>query len=55
MHAAYVCAPGQIQENTPGELFMYWFRARGYLTISTHPKGPKIEKNSRSPSGIDQY
>ena len=33
MHAAYVFAPGRIQESTPGELFMYWFRARGYVTV----------------------
>ena len=31
IHAAHVFAPGQIQESTPGELFMYWFRARGYF------------------------
>ena len=29
IHAAHVFTPGRIQENTPGELFMYWFRARG--------------------------
>ena len=29
IHAAHVFAPGRIQENIPGELFMYWFRARG--------------------------
>ena len=23
--------PGRIQENIPGELFMYWFRARRYI------------------------
>ena len=28
MHAAHVFAPGRIQENIPGEFFMYWFRAR---------------------------
>ena len=31
IHAAHVSAPAQIQENIPGELFMYWFRARGYV------------------------
>ena len=31
IHAAHVFTPGRIQENIPGELFMYWFRARGYL------------------------
>ena len=30
IHAAPVFAPPRIQENIPGELFMYWFRARGY-------------------------
>ena len=30
IHAAPVFAPVRIQENIPGELFMYWFRARGY-------------------------
>ena len=30
IHVAPVFAPARIQENTPGELFMYWFRARGY-------------------------
>ena len=30
IHAAHVFTPGRIQENIPGELFMYWFRARGY-------------------------
>ena len=31
MHATHVFAPGRIQENIPGELFMYnWFCARGY-------------------------
>ena len=29
VHAEPVFAPVQIQENDPGELFMYWFRARG--------------------------
>ena len=33
IHAAHVFAPRRIQENTPGELFMYWFRARGYITL----------------------
>ena len=33
IHAAHVFAPGRIQENIPGELFMYWFRARGYVCI----------------------
>ena len=32
IHAApVVFAPARIQENIPGELFMYWFRARGYF------------------------
>ena len=31
IHAAHVFKPGRIQENIPGELFMYWFRARGYI------------------------
>ena len=30
IHVAPVFALAQIQENTPGKLFMYWFRARGY-------------------------
>ena len=30
IHAAHVFTSGRIQENIPGELFMYWFRARGY-------------------------
>ena len=25
IHAAHVFAPGRIQENIPGEFFMYWF------------------------------
>ena len=29
IHVAPVFAPVRIQENIPGELFMYWFRARG--------------------------
>ena len=28
MHVALVFAPARIQESIPGELFMYWFRAR---------------------------
>ena len=32
IHAAHVFAPGQMQETTPGEFFMYWFRARGNST-----------------------
>ena len=31
MHAVHVFAPGRIQENILGELFMYWFRAREVL------------------------
>ena len=31
IHAAHVFTPGRIQENISGELFMYWFRARGYF------------------------
>ena len=31
IHVAPVFAPVRIQEKIPGELFMYWFRARGYL------------------------
>ena len=34
IHAAHVFTPGRLQENIPGELFMYWFRARGYLPQS---------------------
>ena len=33
IHAAPVFAPARIQENIPGELFMYWFRARGYVGV----------------------
>ena len=33
MHVAPVFAPARIQENIPGELFMYWFRARGYFGV----------------------
>ena len=29
IHVAPVFAPARIQENISGELFMYWFRARG--------------------------
>ena len=29
----YVFAPGRIQENIPGELFMYWFRAKGVRKV----------------------
>ena len=28
IHAAHVFTPGRIQENIPGELFMYWLRIR---------------------------
>ena len=38
IHAAHVLTPGRIQENIPGELFMYWFRARGYSMRSKHTK-----------------
>ena len=31
IHVAPVFAPARIQEISPGELFMYWFRARGYM------------------------
>ena len=31
IHAAPVFAPARTQENTPGELLMYWFCARGYF------------------------
>ena len=31
IHVAPVFAPACIQETTPGELFMYWFRAQGVL------------------------
>ena len=37
IHAAHVFTPGRIQENTPGELFMYWFRARGYYRAIRRP------------------
>ena len=30
IHVAPVFAPARIQEKHPGELFMYWFHARGY-------------------------
>ena len=33
IHVAPVFAPARIQENTPGEVFMYWFRARGSCTL----------------------
>ena len=33
IHVAPVFAPARIQENIFGELFMYWFRARGYCTL----------------------
>ena len=32
---ARVFAPGRIQENILGEFFMYWFRARGYVSKTT--------------------
>ena len=32
IHAAPVFASARIEENIPGELSMYWFRARGYLS-----------------------
>ena len=39
IHAAHVFTPGRIQENTPGELFMYCFRARGvHFLFSTNLK-----------------
>ena len=41
IHAAHVLAPGRIHENTPGELFMDWFRARGYFPLFKADKGPK--------------
>ena len=31
IHVAPVFAPARTQENIPGELFMYWFCARGYM------------------------
>ena len=31
IHAALVFAPARIQEKIPGELFMYWLRARRYV------------------------
>ena len=33
IHVAPVFAPPRIQENTPDDLFMYWFRARGYFLV----------------------
>ena len=33
IHVAPVFAPARIQENTPGKLFMYWFRAKGVFGI----------------------
>ena len=37
IHVAPVFAPARIQENIPGELFMYWFCARGYDPLRVHP------------------
>ena len=34
IHAVHVFAPGRMQENTPGELFMYWFPARGVISFT---------------------
>ena len=45
IHAVPVFAPARIQENTPGELFMYWFRARGYCPQNLVPPPP--EKGSK--------
>ena len=42
IHAAPVFAPARIQENILGELFMYWFRARGY-TIGPERRVHTIE------------
>ena len=42
IHAAPVFAPARIQENTPGELFMYWFRARGCFHRGAGDKLKKI-------------
>ena len=39
IHAAPVFAPARIQENIPGELFMYWFSARGVLPKSVVQMG----------------
>ena len=39
IHVAPVFARVRIQEKTPGELFMYWFRARGYAGPGL-PQGP---------------
>ena len=33
IHVAPVFAPARMQEKIPGELFMYWFRARGYALL----------------------
>ena len=41
IHAAHVFTPGRIQENTPGELFMYWFRARGIFSRAAKRGGFK--------------
>ena len=40
IHAVPVFAPARIQENIPGELFMYRFRARGYVLVLV--RGPRM-------------
>ena len=44
IHAAHVFTPGRIQENIPGELFMYWFRAS---SKNNNDKRKKKEKKIR--------
>ena len=40
IHVAPVFAPARIQDNIPGELFMYWFRARGQNPLPKAVFGP---------------
>ena len=48
IHVALVFALARIQEKIPGELFMYWFRARGYLNVSQTLESKSTSKCERN-------
>ena len=50
IHVAPVFAPARIQENIPGELFMYWFRARAFLNLVAPSTGWMLYYLCFSPS-----
>ena len=68
IHVAPVFAPMRIQENTPGELFMHWFRARGYQGEPRKHQGfltsrildplknkQKTRKNAKEKKGLENF